>query len=51
MSDSIFVALVVVFFIVALLVVSVCDRIVTVPEADGSVDELLPGTSDTTITT
>jgi len=47
MADVIFIALIVAFFAVALLVVVVCDRIVTVAGADELLGELLPPSSDT----
>lgn len=46
MTDVIFIAVVVAFFVVALLAVAVCDRIATGPEADALVDDLLPPAGD-----
>jgi len=48
MADVIFIALVVVFFVVALLVVGVCDRISRAAGVDERIDELLPVSDEPT---
>jgi len=49
MTDVIFIALVVAFFALALLVVVVCDRIATQESADELLDELLPQSSESNL--